>query len=240
MSEPSTPSTGRSPEALPPGLVPEDDGDRRRLRIALAAAVVFHGLLFLVHLPPQQASAEPPPEPRRIYVVDPMPRVRQPEPPPEVPPEPPEPQEPRVLIPMPDVPEPVEVIERPIRLPPVEIPTVRPVDLPPIEIPDAPPAPDVDEILEVSGDVVAPVRVHGPLPRYTEPALRNRIQGTVVLRAVIGRDGVVRDIEVLKGLPLGLTERALDAVRRWRYEPATLAGRPVDVYFNLQVYFKLS
>jgi TonB family protein len=49
----------------------------------------------------------------------------------------------------------------------------------------------------------------------------------------------VTDVRVLKTLPMGLTESAMDAVRQWRFRPATLDGRPVSVYFTLTVKFEL-
>ena len=85
----------------------------------------------------------------------------------------------------------------------------------------------------------APVKVFAPSPTYTELARRSRIEGIVVLRAVIDARGTVVSAEILRGLPMGLSEAALDAVRQWRYEPATLRGRPVAVTFTLTVRFEL-
>lgn len=230
------------PEALPPGLRPDDGAESRRLRIALVIAVVLHGLLFLLDIPDQKVAAEEPPQPQRMYLVNPMPKIRekQPEPPPEPREPPPEERVRSVPIPMPEVPEMVEPVERPVEIAPIEAPTVRLADLPPIAIPDAPPAPPADGPLEVGGAVSAPVKIQAPLPRYTELARRARIQGTVVVRATIDADGTVRDVEVIKGLPMGLTESAIAAVRQWTFEPARLNGRPVDVYFDLKVTFGLS
>lgn len=90
--------------------------------------------------------------------------------------------------------------------------------------------------LEIGGGVSAPVALETPRPPYPE-SVRGCVQGVVVLRAVVAEDGTVRDVKVLKGLPLGLTEVAVEAVRRWRYAPARLDGRPVDVYIDLVVPF---
>ena len=57
--------------------------------------------------------------------------------------------------------------------------------------------------------------------------------------AVIDEKGEVAEIEVLKGLGLGLTESAVETVRGWKFEPATRAGEPVAVYMNLVVSFRL-
>jgi TonB family protein len=89
------------------------------------------------------------------------------------------------------------------------------------------------------GEITEPVRVQTPPPDYTPEARRARIQGVVVLDAVIDAEGRVASVKVLGGLPLGLTESAQEAVREWRFEPATLHGAPVAVKFILAVRFSL-
>jgi protein TonB len=93
--------------------------------------------------------------------------------------------------------------------------------------------------IPVTGDVVAPVKVHTPQPRYPEAARRLRLEAAVMLRAVIDRQGGVVDLEVVKAAPFGLTEAALGAVQRWRFEPARLHGEPVAVFLYLTVDFRL-
>jgi protein TonB len=77
-------------------------------------------------------------------------------------------------------------------------------------------------------------------PRYPEPARSARIEGVVILDLVIDTKGRVASITVLRGLPLGLTESAVDAVERWRFEPSAFNGRPVAVRYILTVRFTLS
>jgi protein TonB len=101
------------------------------------------------------------------------------------------------------------------------------------------PAPAEDQPIRVFGAVKRPEMLSGAQPRYTEPARRARIQGTVILEAVIDQKGRVTDLRVLKGLPLGLDQSALDAVRDWRFKPATLEGRPVRVFYTLTVNFQI-
>jgi TonB family protein len=96
-----------------------------------------------------------------------------------------------------------------------------------------------DQPIPVSGDVVAPRLIDGPPPLYTLMARRARLQGVVVMRAVIDEQGAVVDATVLKGLPMGLNESALNAVKGWRYQPATLGGAPVKVTYNIAVNFRL-
>ena len=74
---------------------------------------------------------------------------------------------------------------------------------------------------------------------YTDEARRANLSGEVVLEIVVRRDGTVGDIKVLRRLGLGLEQRAIDAVRQWRFAPARLKGTPVDVVVEVGVDFKL-
>jgi protein TonB len=76
-------------------------------------------------------------------------------------------------------------------------------------------------------------------PRYPPLALQTRKEGTVVLHAVISRDGRITALEVVSGHPL-LVQAALDAVRQWRYRPTYLGGEPVEVETTITVIFRLS
>ncbi len=90
-----------------------------------------------------------------------------------------------------------------------------------------------------TGEMTRPERISGLPPQYTEMARRARIQGPVILEAVIDRQGNITDLRVLRDLPMGLTEAAIEAVRSWKFRPATLAGQPVNVYYTLTVQFQL-
>ena len=61
----------------------------------------------------------------------------------------------------------------------------------------------------------------------------------MILEAVIDRDGNVTAVRALRGLPMGCTEAAIDALQRTKFRPATMNGRPVAVYYVLTVVFKL-
>ena len=76
-------------------------------------------------------------------------------------------------------------------------------------------------------------------PRYTEIARKARIQGIVIVEAVIDRQGNVTEARILKGLPMGLDAEALSAIKRWRFRPGTMNGNPVPVYYNLTINFRL-
>lgn len=91
----------------------------------------------------------------------------------------------------------------------------------------------------VGGDVKAPVLLNRVEPIYPEEARKARIMGIVIVEAMIGEDGVVKNVAVLKPLPFGLDQAAVDAVKQWTFKPATLEGKPVAVRFNLTVNFRL-
>ncbi len=76
-------------------------------------------------------------------------------------------------------------------------------------------------------------------PVYPPIAHSARIQGTVVLDATIGTDGIVRNVRVLRSVPL-LDQAAIDAVKQWRYAPTLLNDQPVAVVMTVQVRFILS
>ncbi len=97
-----------------------------------------------------------------------------------------------------------------------------------------------ETLYEVGGDVTKPEKVYGPPPLYPESARRARLQGTVVVEAIIDRNGEVTDVRVLKGMPGGLDRAAIEAVSDWRFTPATRQGEPVPVVFRLTVQFSLT
>jgi len=74
---------------------------------------------------------------------------------------------------------------------------------------------------------------------YTEEARVRSLEGNVVLEIVVRRDGTVGDVKLINGLPAGLNERAIAAVRQWRFSPATRLGQAVDVIVEVEVEFKL-
>ena len=91
---------------------------------------------------------------------------------------------------------------------------------------------------EVGGDVTPPRRLRSPLPAYPDDAWAEGVTGDVLVRAVIDERGEIAGVEVLRGLPYGMTEAAVEAIRRWKFAPATRHGQPVAVYRNLSVRFE--
>jgi protein TonB len=93
--------------------------------------------------------------------------------------------------------------------------------------------------MRVGGDIKAPERVHYVAPEYPELARRARLEGFVILQAVIDKEGNVSAAEVLRGLGLGLDVAATDAVKQWRYTPTYYNGEAVAVILTVNVVFTL-
>jgi TonB family protein len=76
-------------------------------------------------------------------------------------------------------------------------------------------------------------------PQYTETARQRGLQGDVLLEIVVRRDGSVGDVRIVQGLGHGLDQRAVEAVRQWRFAPAQRLGVPVDVMVEVAMEFRL-
>jgi len=94
------------------------------------------------------------------------------------------------------------------------------------------------EPVSVAEEMSERLLVQKVVPIYPEQALRTGLQGTVVLQALIGKDGMVRDLKLVRGSLL-LGQAAFDAVRQWRYQPYFVNGRAVDAQTLVTVDFKL-
>lgn len=92
--------------------------------------------------------------------------------------------------------------------------------------------------LRVSSGVAAGMIVQQVKPQYPTIAVQARIQGTVVLQAVIGKDGRVENLRLISGHPM-LAPAAIEAVKQWRYRPYLLNGEPVEVDTTINVNFTL-
>jgi protein TonB len=237
MIEPRTPdrtvSLSAGPLAHPAAAdvgAPADD-EPRTLRLALAGAAVFHALVFFLPMPDAAAVAAEP-EARKLVVLTQTPRFE----PPEVPPEPVIPRREVRRVPVPDLtphdPEPIRPLDTvDVAFDPAEIAYV-------VEIPPPPPE-DPPEVMEIGGGVTRPIALESPPPVYPELARRVRREAVVLLKGILDREGRVTELAVVQGAPFGLTEAALDAVGRWRYEPATYRGQAVAVYLTVRVDFDL-
>jgi TonB family protein len=90
----------------------------------------------------------------------------------------------------------------------------------------------------VGGGVSPPVLISKVEPQYTEEARQAKMQGTVVLYVEVSPDGRATNIRVQRSLGLGLDEKAIEAVRQWRFQPGMKDGKPVVVAATLEVNFR--
>jgi protein TonB len=102
----------------------------------------------------------------------------------------------------------------------------------------APVPPPVTAPVRPGGTIRPPEKIVDIKPVYPELALRARVQGVVIIEAVIGTNGAVEEAKLLRSMPL-LDQAALDAVRQWRYTPTLLDGVPVTVIITVTVQFTL-
>ena len=89
------------------------------------------------------------------------------------------------------------------------------------------------------GGVSAPRALSTPDPEYSEEARKAKYQGTVVLWLIVDQYGHPQQLKVSRSLGMGLDQKAIEAVRQWKFEPAMKDGRPVAVQINVEVNFRL-
>jgi len=209
--------------------------NRRAVRLGIAAAVVLHILLFFVVFPSYYEErilrVGSTPKVYRLKAVTfqqpPRPQVRQTVT---------RPKARKVPVPdsTPDDPEPLLSDDQAVDVSDLDFPDVGDS----VVIPRGPTGPGIGP-MQIAGNVMAPVRIYAPDPHYPEEARHARVQGVVILQTIIDLAGNVTDVRVLKGLPSGLTEAAVEAVSSWRFKPATLEGKPVAVYYLVTVSFSV-
>lgn len=91
----------------------------------------------------------------------------------------------------------------------------------------------------IGGGVSAPVPTFKPEPEYSEEARKAKYQGSVMLSLVVDEKGIPQNIQVVRKLGLGLDEKAVEAVARWRFKPGMKDGKPVPVQATIEVTFRL-
>ena len=111
-------------------------------------------------------------------------------------------------------------------------------------IPPPAPPPHLPEVetskpITVTSDVQAAKLIRKVIPVYPRIAIMARISGTVRLTGIIGKDGLIQQLQVIDGPPL-LVQAAVDAVRQWVYRPTLLSNKPVEVIAPIDVIFTLS
>jgi protein TonB len=211
--------------------------DKPAMRKSIVIAVLMHAFVISITIP--QVSLPELPKPSKPVI-----HVRRWRPPP--PPKKQQPTKPKVekvltrKVPIPDeTPEEPEPIVEPEPEPEefFDIPLDAEIL---IGAPEPPPATDGILFAGVGG-VTNPERIHFVKPNYPDIARKAKIEGDVILQAVIRADGSVGDMAVLKspGAKFGFDEEAMRAVSQWRYKPALQGGKAVDVYFTVVVKFYL-
>lgn len=94
-------------------------------------------------------------------------------------------------------------------------------------------------VYRVGGGVTAPALLYKVEPEYSEEARKAKYQGTVVLYVEVSPDGKAVNPKVVRSLGLGLDEKAIEAVRKWRFRPGYKDGKPVTVAATIEVNFRL-
>jgi protein TonB len=107
-------------------------------------------------------------------------------------------------------------------------------------LPEAPPPPPPppQAPVRVGGQIKQPTRIKNVNPVYPAIAQSARVQGVVIIEAIIGSNGKVQEAKVLRSIPL-LDQAALEAVKQWEYSPTLLNGVPVPVIMTVTVNFTL-
>ena len=94
-------------------------------------------------------------------------------------------------------------------------------------------------MFRVGGGVSAPKKIFDPEPEYSEEARKAKYQGTVVLYIEVDPTGKATNIRVQRSLGLGLDEKAVEAVKKWRFSPGKKDGKAVTVAATIEVNFRL-
>jgi len=94
-------------------------------------------------------------------------------------------------------------------------------------------------VYKVGGGVTAPVVIFKKDPEYSEEARKAKYQGTVLLAIEVSPDGRATNIRVVRSLGLGLDEKAMEAVKQWKFKPGYRNGQPVTVAATIEVNFRL-
>jgi periplasmic protein TonB len=251
------------------GVFEDGASSRRPLRVATVLAALVHILFFIVTFPSWNTVFEPTEQVLVLKrLAPPAAQIGGGDMPEAAPPQPietkPEPQP--ILVPIPDPtphePEPIrkrEIEETPQIV--AEIATD--LNIGDITAPPGPPArggqsaarsPGTgagplegpgsatggDGVYPMGGDVSDPIVLVQTKPTYTDEAIKAKVQGVVLLSAIIRRNGQVDTFRVLRGLGYGLEEKAIQEIAsNWRFRPGTRNGVPVDVLATIEVTFNL-
>jgi TonB family protein len=96
-----------------------------------------------------------------------------------------------------------------------------------------------EPVIRITSEVTPPTVIHKPAPEYTQEGRKLRRQGRCIISALVGSDGRVKRMQVLRRLGARLDESAMRTVKEWRFEPARKDGKPVAVLIQIEVGFNL-
>jgi len=124
-------------------------------------------------------------------------------------------------------------------------PSISPTTSGPLDTSPAPPVASRELPTEVDGEHIYKSKetderyqiLKKPEPSYTREGRRHLTKGTVILRLILGADETVKHIEVVKGLPDGLTEKAMEVAQKIKFKPAKKDGKPVSVWVEVEYGF---
>ncbi|MEM9596682.1 MAG: TonB family protein [Acidobacteriota bacterium] len=241
--------TGEAPpssaQELLERLAQDAERDRKRLRRTVAVAVAFHLVLLVATFPDLSREPEYVAKPGRVFVMEQTRFKKPPAKPKAAPQQIPKKKAKRIPIPDPTPDEPEPIVIEDVAIPELEETTLDEVFF---GIPEGDEtgaggsaAGDFDGVAEAGDGTSRPEKIYYPQPLYTEQARLKRIQGVAILLAIIDEQGNVRNLQVVKGLPLGLTESASETVKTWRFKPAVelATGKPIPVKMYLTINFGL-
>jgi TonB family protein len=105
--------------------------------------------------------------------------------------------------------------------------------------------PEIDDIAgigpleKIGGKVSPPVPLYEPEPEFTNDARRAKYQGVALVSMIVDAHGIPQNVRIVKPLGYGLSEKAIEAVMKYRFKPAMKDGKPVPVKVNIEVHFRL-
>jgi protein TonB len=94
-------------------------------------------------------------------------------------------------------------------------------------------------VYRVGGGVSAPRVLYSPDPEFSEEARKAKFQGTVILALIVGTNGRAHEVRIVRSLGMGLDEKAIEAIRQWKFDAGRKDGAPVAVQVNVEVNFRL-
>lgn len=94
-------------------------------------------------------------------------------------------------------------------------------------------------VYQVGGSVRAPIAIYTPDPEFSEEARKAKFSGNVMVSLIVDANGKPRNVHVLRGVGMGLDQKAVEAVQQYKFKPAMQNGKPVAVYLNVEVNFQI-